>query len=102
MRQPESHPGLSQTAMVTIVLVVVFGLECINDAYLNTEAESWLALTIYGLQHGWVWQLFTFQILHANLMHLVFNLIGFWWLRRWRVRLRLWLGGGVCHAVSGT
>ena len=80
MRQPDGRRGLTQTAMVTIALVAIFALECINDAYLHTEAESWLALTTYGLKHGWVWQLFTFQMLHANLMHLVFNLIGFWWL----------------------
>ncbi len=80
MRQSESRPGLSQTALVTIVLVVVFASQCINDAYLHTGAEGWLALTAYGLQRGWVWQLFTFQLLHANLMHLLFNLIGFWWL----------------------
>ena len=105
MRQPESHPGRSQTAMVTIVLVVVFALECINDAYLHTGAESWLALTIYGLQHGWVWQLFTFQILHASLMHLVFNLIGFWWLGHFvenvlgRKRFLIALFG--CGAIGG-
>jgi membrane associated rhomboid family serine protease len=80
MRQPAYEPGLSLTAKLTIVMVVVFALQCINDAYLHTDAESWLALTYDGLCHGWAWQLLTFQFLHLNLMHLIMNLISFWWL----------------------
>jgi membrane associated rhomboid family serine protease len=80
MRQPEIRTGMSATAVLTIVLVVVFALQCINDFYFHTEAERWLALTREGLQHGWVWQLFTFQFLHFNWMHIAMNLISFWWL----------------------
>ena len=80
MRQPAYESGMSLTARLTIVLVVVFALQCINDVYLRTNAESWLALTYDGLRHGWAWQLLTFQFLHANVMHIVMNLICFWWL----------------------
>ncbi|MBI5773400.1 MAG: rhomboid family intramembrane serine protease [Verrucomicrobia bacterium] len=31
------------------------------------------ALSLEGLQHGRIWQLFTFQFLHAGLLHLLFN-----------------------------
>lgn len=80
MRQSAYESGMSLTAKLTIVMVVVFALQCINDVYLHTGAESWLALTYDGLQHGWAWQLLTFQFLHASLMHIVMNLISFWWL----------------------
>jgi len=80
MRQPAYDSGLSMTAKLTIILVVVFAFQCINEAYLHTGVESWLALTYDGLRHGWAWQLLTFQFLHADLMHIVMNLISFWWL----------------------
>jgi membrane associated rhomboid family serine protease len=79
-RQSAGFRRLSATTWLSIVLVVVFALQCINDAYLGTHAEAWLALTQYGLRHGWVWQLLTFQFLHSDLLHLIFNLIAFWWL----------------------
>ena len=80
MREPEYRPGLSLTARMTIILVVVFAVQCIDDAYLHTQADRWLALTTEGLRHGWVWQLITFQFLHGGLTHLLCNLIAFWWL----------------------
>jgi membrane associated rhomboid family serine protease len=80
MRQPASGRAWSVTTVLTFSLVAIFALQCIDDAYLHTGAEDWLALTVPGIQHGWVWQLFTFQLLHASVMHVVFNLISFWWL----------------------
>lgn len=78
MRQSAYQPAMSLTAKLTIILVVVFALQCIDDTYLHTGAEEWLALTNYGLQHGWVWQLFTFQFLHFSLVHIICNLITLW------------------------
>jgi membrane associated rhomboid family serine protease len=71
---------MSMTKLLTIILIVVYALQCINDVYLKTQAERWLALTYEGVSHGWVWQLITFQFLHYNLMHVTFNLISFWFL----------------------
>ncbi len=70
----------SATLWLTVGFVIVFALQCINDVYLHTPVEGWLALTRRGILDGWVWQLFTFQLLHADFFHLVFNLIVFWWL----------------------
>lgn len=68
------------TKLLTIVLVVCYALQCINDVYIHFPAEQWLALTPEGVRHGWVWQLITFQFLHLTLWHLAGNLISFWWL----------------------
>ncbi len=34
---------------------------------------TYFALSLYGLQHGYVWQLLTFQFMHAGWLHLIFN-----------------------------
>ncbi|HAB18604.1 MAG TPA: hypothetical protein DCE44_19455 [Verrucomicrobiales bacterium] len=71
---------MSLTAWLTIILVGVFAFQCINDVYWRTPVEQWLALTQEGLRRGWIWQLLTFQFLHAGLLHLLVNLMVFWWL----------------------
>ena len=80
MRAPAGSAGISVTAMLTIILVVVFALQCINDVYVHTPVEYWLALTPACFLNGWVWQLITFQFLHASLLHLGCNLMVFWWI----------------------
>jgi membrane associated rhomboid family serine protease len=65
-----------------VVLVVAFALQCVNDVYLRTLADSWLGLTPAALGRGWVWQLLTFQFLHVSLWHLFGNLLGLWFFGR--------------------
>jgi rhomboid family protein len=79
MRAKPSHVDWSVTTVLTVVLVLVFALQCINDVYLRTPAEQWLALTSACFERGWVWQLITFQFLHASLLHIACNLLVFWW-----------------------
>lgn len=66
-----------------IALVVVYALQCVNDVYLHTNAEYWLALTRVGVQSGYLWQLLTFQFLHGSLWHLLGNLLGLWFFGRY-------------------
>ena len=90
---------------LTIGFVVVFALQCINDVYLHTPVEGWLALTRRGILSGWAWQPLTFQALHADFFHLVFNLIVFWWLEHFCEGLmgvrRFLLALFGCGAVGG-
>ena len=79
MREPPRRIIWSITTTLTVILVLVYALQCINDVYLHTPVESWLALTPMCFEHGWVWQLITFQFLHFSLWHLAGNLIVFWW-----------------------
>ena len=105
MRQPEYRGGLSLTTKLIILLVVVYALQCIDMVYLQTPVQGWLALTTYGFKHGWVWQLFTFQFLHGSSLHLIGNLISFWWLGQFaehvlgKKRFLIALFG--CGAVGG-
>ena len=89
-----------------IALVVAFALQCINDVYLRTPVEFWLALTTEGLKHGFFWQLITFQFLHGSLWHLFGNLIGLWFFGRFvedvvgkKRFLLAYLGAGVAGGM---
>jgi membrane associated rhomboid family serine protease len=85
MRQPEYRdpmfraPGWSWTVVLLIAYVVVFVAEVLvspapwrlipNNEFFNV----YLALSKEGIERGFVWQLLTYQFLHAGLLHLFFN-----------------------------
>ncbi len=70
------------STVLMVVLVAIYALQCLNDVYFHTRADWWLALTRDGLRSGWVWQLFTFQFLHADVWHLIWNLVAMWFFGR--------------------
>lgn len=63
----------SATAILLIINVAVFVLEKIAPRLIPS---NYLGLSWTGLSHGYVWQLLTFQFLHANILHLVLNSVG--------------------------
>jgi len=81
MRQPESGGRLviSATLWLVIANVVVFvagELLRVSKPEVFGRATEFLALSKAGLLKGFVWQLFTFQFLHAGLGHLACNMLG--------------------------
>jgi membrane associated rhomboid family serine protease len=44
--------------------------------------NHYLALSLTGLEHGFVWQLLTFQFMHAGWMHLIFNSLAIYFFGR--------------------
>lgn len=107
----ESGSGLPRlnapaSVVLMVVLVAAFALQCINEVYLHSPAEIWLALTPEALARGYVWQLLSFQFLHANLWHLIGNLIGLWYFGRFvenvlgrRRFLVAYFAAGVCGGL---
>jgi membrane associated rhomboid family serine protease len=89
MRSDYEPPGsplrLSARASTVLMvsLVAVFVLQQIDLAYLHLPTYDYLPLSTQGLLHGYVWQLLTFQFLHAGILHLGFNLIGLWFFGRY-------------------
>ncbi len=83
MRDSSRREPLPWSVKLLIALVVCFALQCINDVYFKSSAERWLAMTATGLRDGHVWQLFTFQFLHADFLHLLFNGLSLWFFGRW-------------------
>lgn len=79
MRDPAFGKRRSATVTILIANVVAFVLECVIYGYPPANNLGRLhhpdlfALSWSGLAHGYVWQLFTFQFMHAGLLHLFFN-----------------------------
>ena len=80
MRQPAYHePRVSFTVALLIVNAVCFIIQLAassswNHVELrNSFQGTYFALSLDGLEHGFVWQLLTFQFMHANWTHIIFN-----------------------------
>ncbi|MFM1941430.1 MAG: hypothetical protein RI897_412 [Verrucomicrobiota bacterium] len=73
MREPAYNSGMPWTYRLMIANGVVFLLQFLLQ---SPFIENLLALSPYGLLHGMVWQLFTFQFLHGGFMHLLLNMVG--------------------------
>jgi len=50
--------------------------------YNRVPVAAWLALSVDGLKHGLIYQLLTFQFMHANFMHLLGNMLVFFFFGR--------------------
>jgi membrane associated rhomboid family serine protease len=80
-------------AVITAVFLLQLAAEVYAEHYYDTVEHhadavqifrflSLLPLSTAGLAHGYVWQLLTFQFLHAGLWHLLGNLLGLWFFGR--------------------
>jgi len=76
MRQMPFEARRSATMLLLLANVIAFVLECWFYHYpprLHPPGYEYLALSADGIRHGFVWQLLTFQFMHAGLLHLFFN-----------------------------
>jgi membrane associated rhomboid family serine protease len=77
MRQPAYHePRISFTVALLIVNALVFLFQLFAQSQFIHGAEieeNYFALSLEGLKNGYVWQLLTFQFMHAGWLHLIFN-----------------------------
>ena len=74
MRQPEYGPRVSWTVVLLAVNAVVFLIECLTLGYPpQFFFGNRFALSLEGLKSGYVWQLITYQFMHANLWHILLN-----------------------------
>ena len=73
MRQPPERSSFRWSA-TTILIAVNAAAFLIQSTVLPEEFQArYLNLSAYGLLHGYVWQLLTFQILHGGFGHVFFN-----------------------------
>jgi membrane associated rhomboid family serine protease len=64
----------SVTVTILIVNVVVFLLQLISSQLFSRfPIYYYFALSVDGIQHGFVWQLFTYQVMHGGWLHLLLN-----------------------------
>jgi membrane associated rhomboid family serine protease len=72
MRRPSFAPRWS----ITLLLVIANAAAFILQNLLATAAPQIIlnsGLSVNGLSHGYVWQLITFQFMHAGWLHLLLN-----------------------------
>ncbi len=77
-RPPLFGSGMPVTFLIMGSLVVAFALEQIDIGYFGGSHLAHLLLSSEDLRRGYVWELLTFQFLHAGILHLGCNLIALW------------------------
>jgi membrane associated rhomboid family serine protease len=85
MREPAYHePRVSFTVALLIVNAAVFIVQlAASNSLSGAEIEDrYFALSLGGLKHGFVWQLLTFQFMHAGWMHIICNSLAIYFFGR--------------------
>ncbi len=83
MRTATPRPRWPLTYVLMAVNTAVLVLQLLSHgSTLGTAMDTYLPLSFEGLAHGYVWQLLTFQFLHADEIHLFFNLIAIFFFGR--------------------
>lgn len=73
MRGSPFDRRLSTTVVVLILNAVVFLLQLFLRRFTEFPVNHYFALSTDGLSHGYLWQLLTFQFMHAGWLHLLVN-----------------------------
>jgi membrane associated rhomboid family serine protease len=74
MRRSPFDMRLTATLVLVLVNVAVFILELvIGQFFRQIPVNSYLALSLDGLKHFYLWQLVTYGFLHGGFLHLFFN-----------------------------
>jgi membrane associated rhomboid family serine protease len=112
MRQPEYLPRVSLTVVLLVVNAIIFLVECFTLGNPpQFSRDNYFALSVEGLKHGFVWQLLTYQFMHANLWHILANSWAIYVFGRaieetlgWKKFLTLYLSsgvvGGICQVLA--
>ena len=73
MRRPGMHWPWSATVVLLVVNVAAFIVQNVLYRFTDFPTNAYLALSVYGLGHGFVWQLLTYQFMHGGWLHLLLN-----------------------------
>lgn len=71
-REPFRIPW-SATLVLVIVNVLAFVGQLVAGYVSGFPISAYLALSVEGLRHGFVWQLLTYQFMHGGWLHLLLN-----------------------------
>jgi membrane associated rhomboid family serine protease len=99
MRQPSG--GLNWSATVTLVVTLFIAFILQITVLPRLIPPEYLVLSLEGLRRGYVWQLLSFQFLHAGWLHLLFNLLAIYFFGRsveFAMGRRRWL---ILYFLSG-
>lgn len=78
MRQPDYHTSrVSWTVVLLVVNAAIFLVQLAANQLPGGKGidiqNEYFALSLDGLRHGYVWQLLTFQFMHAGWIHIILN-----------------------------
>ena len=73
MRRPAFRFRWSATVVLVAVNVAAFILQNALYRFSSIPTNDWFALSVEGLRHGFVWQLLSYQFMHAGWLHLLLN-----------------------------
>lgn len=73
MRQSPFDARRSLTLTLVIVNAAAFLVQLALERVTDGQSNAYLTLSTWGLAHGYIWQLLTYQFMHANLVHLLVN-----------------------------
>lgn len=82
MRRPSFGSHRSATVILVIAIILAFIGQQILEKSPSGRVLGYLCLSFDGLKHGYVWQLLSFQFLHAGWMHLASNCLVIFFLGR--------------------
>lgn len=72
--QPSFQPQRPLTIILLVANAVLFVIQSFFQAYVpQVPVYEYFALSLEGLKSGFVWQLLTFQFMHAGILHLLLN-----------------------------
>ncbi|MEM7183221.1 MAG: rhomboid family intramembrane serine protease [Spirochaetota bacterium] len=78
-RQISFGPSITPTVkMLIITNVIVFGLQLFFNYILKMPIDSYFALNTNSVNLLYIYQLFTYSFLHANFVHILFNMLSLW------------------------
>jgi membrane associated rhomboid family serine protease len=72
MRRSPFEVRRSAALMLVIINILAYVLQLVLESRVP-DTFYYGALSLEGLKHGYLWQLLSFQFMHANLMHLLGN-----------------------------
>jgi membrane associated rhomboid family serine protease len=107
-QRPVAAPLPLVTKWLIIVNIGIF----LADMFLKKKgtsigpiADKWVFTVQSALYEGRYWEFFTFQFIHANLGHVVFNCVGIYffgpWMERWWGTIRFLCFYLLCGAAGG-
>jgi membrane associated rhomboid family serine protease len=76
MRDEPGGRNWSPTIVILVVNLLMFLLEASGGRHGHRVFQEYGALSLEGIQRGFVWQFVTFQFMHGGELHLVMNSIG--------------------------
>jgi membrane associated rhomboid family serine protease len=82
MRRSAFRPSLSVTVVLVITNVIAFILQLFLSRLPDFPTNGYFALSLDGLRHGYIWQIMTFQLMHAGPLHLLGNCLTIYMLGR--------------------